>query len=72
MRSAPGNHSGVAGAPVYDAAGVAARLAAIHNPPRPVCACGGADNRACVTNGEPCHWVAPDLCSARSKESKHG
>ena len=26
--------------------------------------CGCTDDRACVTDGVPCHWVAPGLCSA--------
>ncbi|MER8616022.1 hypothetical protein NKG99_04075 [Mesorhizobium sp. M1409] len=25
--------------------------------------CGCTQNNACVTNGVPCHWVEPDLCS---------
>ncbi|CDZ67660.1 Hypothetical protein NGAL_HAMBI2605_59410 [Neorhizobium galegae bv. orientalis] len=26
--------------------------------------CGCTDEHACVTDGTPCHWVEPDLCSA--------
>lgn len=26
--------------------------------------CGCTDDRACVTDGVPCHWVEDDLCSA--------
>lgn len=26
--------------------------------------CGCTDDRACVTNGTPCHWAQPGLCSA--------
>ena len=26
--------------------------------------CGCTENNACVTDGEPCHWAEPDLCSA--------
>lgn len=30
-----------------------------------VCGCIDADCRQCVQRtGQPCHWVAPDLCSA--------
>jgi hypothetical protein len=25
--------------------------------------CGCTDERACVTNGTPCHWIDDDLCS---------
>jgi hypothetical protein len=32
---------------------------------KPVCSeCGCIDERACVNDGVPCHWAAPDLCSA--------
>ncbi len=32
---------------------------------KPVCVeCHCIDERACVTDGVPCHWAAPDLCSA--------
>ncbi|QJQ31793.1 hypothetical protein GV829_04490 [Sphingomonas lacunae] len=26
--------------------------------------CGCTEQRACVTNGEACHWTGPDICSA--------
>jgi hypothetical protein len=30
-----------------------------------VCGCSDSDCRACIEKtGEPCYWVAPDLCSA--------
>lgn len=34
--------------------------------------CGCRDERACVTNGVPCHWVGPDLCSSCAAEGKAG
>lgn len=30
--------------------------------------CGCTDDRACVTEAGPCHWVEPDLCSACAHE----
>lgn len=33
-------------------------------PERTCRGCGCTDANACVTDGQPCHWVEPDLCSA--------
>lgn len=32
--------------------------------PRACRFCRCTDDRACVTDGIPCHWVAADICSA--------
>lgn len=32
-------------------------------PERTCRTCGCTDANACVTDGHPCHWVEPDLCS---------
>jgi hypothetical protein len=32
--------------------------------------CGCTDERACMDGEQPCHWIAPDLCSACEPVSK--
>jgi hypothetical protein len=39
------------------------------HPARTCRVCGCTDDRACVTDDGPCHWVAPDLCSACAQHS---
>ena len=32
--------------------------------------CGCTEARACVSNGVPCHWVKPNLCSACAPKAR--
>jgi hypothetical protein len=34
--------------------------------------CGCTESRACVTEGVPCHWAEPDLCSACAVKAATG
>lgn len=41
------------------------------DPPERACReCGCTDAHACTVNGEPCHWVGDDLCSACVKPDR--
>ena len=40
--------------------------------PRRCRVCGCTDDKACMTDAGPCHWIEPDLCSAcEGKDPRH-
>ena len=47
------------------------RRQAFTEPKCRVCGCTEKDCRGCIAKtGKPCHWVAPDLCSACAPETQ--